>query len=68
MTQAKWASEDHEVLGGAEPFIDRGVLAGEADELPHRVRVGDDTMAEDASAANVRAQQGRRQRDGGGPA
>ena len=52
-------AEQPEVLAGGEVLVDRGVLAGDADQLAHHVRVLRDVDAEDLGAAAVHRQQGR---------
>ena len=47
------AGEEDEVLGGGEQLVDRGVLAGDAEQLADDVRLAADVDAEDGRLARV---------------
>ena len=54
---AEQPAEQDEVLAAGEVLVDRGELAGQADERPHLVGLGDDVVAQHPRAAGVRPQQ-----------
>ena len=60
------AGEEDEVLGGGEQLVDRGVLAGDAEQLADDVRLAADVDAEDGRLARVDRQQGREHLEHGG--
>jgi len=59
-------ADHHQVLPAGEVFVDRGVLAGEPDELPHPLRLAGDVVAGDPGGAGVGPQQGGQHPHGGG--
>ncbi len=63
---APQASQQHQVLRPCQVLIDRGVLAGEADQTAHGVGIGADVVAEHARLAGVGRQQRGEDADGGG--
>ena len=60
LVDAEQPAEQVEVLAGGEVLVDRGVLAGHADQLAHHVRVLLDVDAEDLGAAAVHRAAGSR--------
>ena len=57
--QAEQPAEQPEVLGGGQVLVDRGVLPGDADQLPHLVRLPQHVDPEDLRLSGVDPQQGR---------
>jgi hypothetical protein len=64
--QLQQPADQDQVLGPAQLLVDGGVLAGQPDQAPDPVTLGDDVEAADAGPALVRAQQGREHAHGGG--
>ena len=60
---AEQPAEQDEVLAAGEVVVDRGQLAGQADERPHLVGLADDVVPEHARVAGVRAQERREHAD-----
>ena len=60
------AGEEDEVLGGGEQLVDRGVLAGDAEQLADDVRLAPDVDAEDGRLARVDREQGGEHLEHGG--
>jgi hypothetical protein len=58
--------EQDQVLAAGQVLVDRGELAGQAEEAAHGVGLGDDVVAEHARAAAVGEQQRGEHADGGG--
>jgi hypothetical protein len=56
--QAEQPPDQHQVLDPGEALVDRRVLPGQGDELPHLVGLRDDVVAADGGVALVGAQQG----------
>ena len=61
--QPEQPAEQHQVLGGGQVLVDRGVLPGDTEQLTHLVRVGPDVDAEDLGVAAVDPQQRRQHRE-----
>jgi hypothetical protein len=56
--QAQQAGDEVQVLATAERLVQRRVLAGDADQLPHLVRLAADVVALDGGVPGVGADQG----------
>ena len=59
-------ADEAEVLAAGEVLVHGGVLAGEADALAHRLRVGGDVEAQHLGPAGVRPEDGGEDADGRG--
>ena len=64
--QIQQLADHHQVLGAGEVFVDRGVLAGQADGVANLLRLADDVVPADPGGAGVGLQQGGQDADGGG--
>jgi hypothetical protein len=63
---AQQPAEQDQVLAAGQVLVDRGELAGQADQRPDGVRLLDDVVAEHAGRAGVGPDQRREDADGGG--
>jgi hypothetical protein len=64
--QAEQAADQQEVLDPGEGLVDGRVLAGEGDQPPHLLGLGDDVVAADQGPAPVRLDEGGQDPHGGG--